>query len=160
MKTTMIGTTRTVVVLACLLVAFSARSASAQVKFGGRLGVSGDPNQFYIGPHFDFGQVVPPLVFRPNIEAGFGSGGQLVDFNFEFLYRVKLTGNSRNAPWQPYVVGGPAAGWAHSSAGGNDTSGAFNFGMGLENSKGIFGEIKFGIHYAPSIKLGIGYTFK
>src|SRR5262245_58566964 len=110
MKTTMIATTRTVVVLTILLVACSARPASAQMKFGGRLGVAGDPNQFYIGPHFDFGPVVPPLVFRPNIEAGFGSGGQLVDFNIEFLYRLKLTGSLRNAPWQPYVVAGPALG--------------------------------------------------
>ena len=84
MKTTM-ATIRTVAGLACLLVGLSARPAAAQklTDLGGRIGVSGDPTDFYIGGHGDFGPLVDKLWFRPNLELGVGDITEL-GFNFEF----------------------------------------------------------------------------
>ena len=155
---TTIARIRTVGLLACLVVGISARPASAQ-EFGGRLGVSGDPGQFYVGVHGDFGQVVPPLSLRPNFEAGFGSGGQLYGFNIEFTYPLALSGSLQNAPYKPYILAGPALVVAHASGGGSSTGAGFNFGFGLKNSKGLFGEIKFGVADSPTIKFGIGVNF-
>src|SRR2546428_9626906 len=91
----LIARIRTGALLACLLFGVSARPASAQ-QFGGRLGVSGGPTQFYIGPHAEFGPIVEQLWFRPNIEFGVGDNVTIVALNVEFSYRVPLTGNLKN----------------------------------------------------------------
>ena len=159
MKTTSVA--RTIVLLACLLIGLSARSAQAQslTDMGGRLGVSGDPTQFYIGGHFDVGPVVDKLWFRPNLEAGFGDGGQLYGFNFEFQYRITLTGSLKSAQWAPYIIAGPALVVAHAT-GVTNTGGGFNIGFGLQHSKGLFTEMKFGVADSPTFKFGIGYSWK
>lgn len=156
---------RTVVLLACLLIGLSAKSAGAQslTGFGGRLGVSGGPTQFYIGGHADYGPVIPQLWFRPNLEFGFGDNATVVGFNFEFAYRIALTGSLRNAPWTPYVMAGPALVYTHVSVGpfsDSATGGGFNLGFGLQHTQGLFTEIKFGVGDSPDFKFGIGYNFK
>jgi len=163
MKTT-IATIRTVVLLACLLIGVSARSAEAQslTSLGGRLGVSGGPTQFYIGGHGDYGPVIPQLWFRPNLEIGVGDNATIVGFNFEFAYRIRLTGSLRNAPWTPYVMAGPALVYTRVSVGSfsaSNTGGGFNLGFGLQHTQGLFTEIKLGVGESPDFKFGIGYNF-
>ncbi|OFW32979.1 MAG: hypothetical protein A3G76_10445 [Acidobacteria bacterium RIFCSPLOWO2_12_FULL_65_11] len=163
--TTTIARIRTVVLLACLLVGLSASSAGAQSlsDLGGRLGVSGGPSQFYIGGHGAFGPLVDQLWFRPNLEAGFGDNVTVLAFNIEFQYRIKLTGSLSNAPWSPYIIAGPALVYAHTSVGnfsGSSTGGGFNIGFGLQHSRGLFTEIKFGVADSPDFKFGVGYNFR
>ena len=55
--------------LACWLVP---APASAQLDPGLRAGVSVDPDQFYVGAHVETAPIVERLVFRPNVEVGFG----------------------------------------------------------------------------------------
>jgi hypothetical protein len=152
----------TVGLLACLLTMVSAGQAQAQ-DIGGRLGVSGDPTQFYLGLHSDFGQVIPQLNFRPNFEAGFGDNVQVYAFNIEFVYPITLTGSAANAPWKPYILAGPALVVAHESAGNvsaTNTGGGFNIGFGLTHTRGPFTEIKIGVADSPSFKFGVGMNFK
>jgi hypothetical protein len=149
--------TRTVVLLACLLVGLSARSAQAQslTEIGGRLGVSGDPTQFYIGGHGDFGPVIDKLSFRPNLELGVGDNVTELGFNFEFAYKIPVP----NRPVTAYIGAGPALVIAHTTN-NTDTGGGFNILFGAQHSNGLFSEIKFGIHASPTFKFGIGYSWK
>ena len=61
--------------------------ASAQVAPGLRAGVSIDPDQFYVGGHLETDPLVERLVFRPNVEVGFGDDVTLAAFNFEFVWK-------------------------------------------------------------------------
>src|SRR5512139_1697586 len=79
-------------------------TASAQQGIGVRAGASVDPDQFYVGVHYDTGPLVDRLSFRPNVEAGFGSSKTLVGFNFEFAYHIPIP----RKEWSVYIGGGPA----------------------------------------------------
>ena len=59
--------------------------AAAQAP-GVRGGVSVDPDQFYVGGHYETGPLVDRLHFKPNIELGFGDDITL----FAHQLRVRL----------------------------------------------------------------------
>jgi hypothetical protein len=149
---------RTLPLSLCLLVssmlAGSALPARAQAV-GVRAGVSGDPDQFYAGVHFESQPLVDRLRFRPNLEIGVGSDQTLVALNFEFAYPFPLP----RTRWRLYVGGGPALNLYHSH---EDTSpeGGFNIVLGLEHRDGLFTELKVGALDSPSVKFAIGYTFR
>jgi hypothetical protein len=128
---------------------------------GLRAGVSVDPDQFYVGGHFDFGPVVERLRFRPNLEIGFGDDLTLLAVNFEFLYPFPL----RQQPWSLYVGGGPAINvYSRDSDGNNDddtdVEPGLNILFGVEHRRGLFFEFKVGTIDSPDLKFGIGYTFR
>ena len=77
-----------------------AAQARAQERIGVRAGVSGDPNQFYLGVHVETRPVADRLRFRPNIEIGLGDNETLVALNLEFVYPIPLP----NSPWRVYSV--------------------------------------------------------
>ena len=52
-----------------------------------RAGISVDPDQFFVGGHYETGPLVDRLHFKPNIEVGFGDDITLVGVNFEFVYK-------------------------------------------------------------------------
>ena len=72
--------------LALLAVVAWAGVAEAQGP-GIRGGVSVDPDQFYVGAHYETGALVDRLHFRPNVEAGFGDDLTTIALNFEFAYK-------------------------------------------------------------------------
>ena len=72
-------------IVAALLV--SAIPARAQ-GFGGRVGASVDPEQFYGGVHVQSGELADNLRFQPNLEIGVGDDRTLFAVNFEFTYRL------------------------------------------------------------------------
>jgi hypothetical protein len=132
----------------------AAAPAAAQVP-GIRAGVSGDPDQFYFGAHFEAGPVVERLWFRPNVEIGVGDDVTLVAVNVEFVYRVPLD----NSAWRLLLGGGPALIVAdHDDE--SDTGGGFNILVGAEHRNGFFTELKVGLIDSPSVKFGVGYTFR
>lgn len=137
-----------------------AATAAAQGAPGVRAGVSGDPDQLYIGGHYETAPLVDRLRFRPNVEAGFGDDVTLIAFNFEFTYGIPIKGE----PWALYVGGGPAIN-LYSFDRGNadddtDTEPGLNFLFGVGHRNGFFAEFKVGAIDSPDFKFGIGYTFR
>lgn len=70
---------------------------------GARAGVSVDPDQFYIGLHYETPQVADRVHFRPNVELGIGNDLTVAALNFELVYRFPSTNS-----WSLYAGGGPA----------------------------------------------------
>lgn len=131
---------------------------------GIRGGVSGDPDQFFIGAHFDTGPFVERLHFRPNLEVGFGDNATLIALNFEFAWFFPL----RRHPWSLYAGGGPALNIYNFDRDGSpgvddndtDVQPGLNFLFGIEHRRGFFTELKLGLIDSPEVKFAVGYTFK
>ena len=62
---------------------------------GIRGGVSIDPDQFYFGGHFETGELVDGVHFRPNVEAGLGNDLTLV--GLELRVRLQVSAPQRLA---------------------------------------------------------------
>ena len=148
------------VVAAVVLMVFAA-SARAQ-GVGVRAGASADPEQFYAGVHFESGELVEHLRFRPNVEVGVGDNVTLVALNFEFTYRLMPTAPRLPrglSMWHLYVGGGPALN-IFKFRSDTRSEGGFNGLIGLAHAKGLFAEAKLGALKSPSFKFGVGYTFR
>jgi len=147
-------------VLVTFLLALTGTAAQAQQPGTGvRAGVSGDPDQFYFGAHFDTGPIFDRLSFRPNAEVGLGDNVTTVAGNFEFVYWWPV----RRHPWSIYAGGGPAVNlfrFSESRGGGSEVDPGFNILFGAAHSRGLFAELKLGFIDSPQVKFGIGYTWK
>jgi hypothetical protein len=135
--------------------------ALAQKGFGVRAGVSGDPDQFIFGGHYDTGPFIERLSFRPNAEVGVGDNRTTLAVNFEFAYWFPL----QKKPWSLYAGGGPALvvydyneGSGHD--GRTDTEPGFNLLFGVAHRGGLFAEVKAGLIDSPAVKFTVGYTFR
>ena len=145
------------IVLTCFIAALAASPASAQSSAGIRAGVSGSPDQFFIGGHVETGFVAEHTTFRPNVEVGFGDGLTVLAINLEFAYHVPL----KRHPWKVYFGGGPAAIVASPHGrGGSDVGGGFNVMLGIQARQGLFTELKLGLIDSPEVKLTVGYAFR
>ena len=137
-----------------------AGSSAAQERVGILAGVSGDPNQFFFGGHFETAPLLDRLVFRPNAEIGIGDDLVLVGLNFEFGYKMPIQGQ----PVRAYFGAGPALNILSfdSDRRGRDdteTAGGFNILIGIEHQGGLFGELKVGAVDSPDLKFTVGYSF-
>jgi hypothetical protein len=141
-------------ILAVLAMLGAGSTAEAQ-GVGVRAGVSGDPDQFYVGVHGETGPIVESLRFRPNLEIGVGDDRTLVAVNVEFAWRLPLNGT----PWRLYAGGGPALNLMR-RRGNTDAGGGLNILVGVEHRDGFFTELKVGAIDSPSVKFGVGYTFR
>lgn len=138
--------------------------ANNEPTFGVRVGVSGDPDQFFFGAHVETSPIIEHLTFRPNAEIGVGDDLTLFAFNFEFAYWLPIR-NLRNQPWRVYVGGGPALVITsphadHPHDGETEVGGGFNAMIGIQHRKGLFAEFKVGAIDSPSVKFAVGYVFK
>lgn len=143
--------------LALLAVVAWAGVAEAQGP-GIRGGVSVDPDQFYVGAHYETGALVDRLHFRPNVEAGFGDDLTTIALNFEFAYKFP-----HRSAWGIYAGGGPAVNFYSFDTGGDDdteTEPGLNFMIGIEHNSGLFFEFKIGAIDSPELKFGVGWTFR
>ena len=141
-------------VVACAVVVIGAGTAAAQGP-GVRGGVSDDPDQFYIGGHFETDELIDHLYLRPNLEVGFGDDVTTIAVNIEAVYKFALK-NRRDTRF--YAGGGPAI-IVYDRDNGSDAKGGLNLLGGLEFGKFFF-EVKGGLVDSPSLKVGIGYTFR
>jgi len=133
-------------------------SSAAAQGVGVRAGVSGSPDQFYVGAHADM-PAFDRVRFRPNVELGAGQDLTLVAFNLDLVYRSK----AGRQPWAILVGGGPAANLRRRdrpSGSSSDIGGGLNVLVGAAHSGGFFTELKVGLIDSPGIKFGVGYTFK
>ena len=136
------------------LVLVALPSPSAAQGPGVRAGASVEPDQFYVGGHYETSPLVERLYFRPNVELGFGDDITAVGLNLEFVYKVPLDG-----PWSLYAGGGPALN-IYSFNDESETDGGLNFLFGAETSNGLFFEAKVGAIDSPELKFGVGYTWR
>ena len=138
---------------ACIVLLLVTRTAHAQgVGFQG--GVSVDPEQAYVGTHFETGELFQNFRFRPGIDGGFGGDFSLATLNVEFLYHVQV-GRS----WSVYQGGGPAVVFVRQNERTSTHAGSFiTFGFAHEN--GFFTDFKLGTGSAPTLKFGVGFTIR
>jgi hypothetical protein len=123
---------------------------------GVRGGVSVDPDQFYLGGHYETGPLVERLHFKPNLEVGFGDDLTHVGLNFEFVYKFP----TRSA-WNLYAGAGPAINiYSFDDIDDSETEPGLNFLFGAEHSRGLFFELKLGAIDSPDLKFGVGWTFR
>jgi hypothetical protein len=140
--------------LVVTLLGVGAAPASAQ-GIGVRAGVSGDPDQFYAGLHYETKELIDRLRFRPNIELGVGDDVTLVALNFEFAYKFPIN----RSVWSVYLGGGPALN-IYEANDETELQGGFNILLGLAHRRGLFTELKVGLGDSPGIKFGVGYSFR
>ena len=144
-------------VLSCVFAALALvalPSTAAAQGVGVRAGASVDPDQFYIGGHYETRPLVEQLHFRPNLEVGFGDDLTAVGVNLEFVYKIPIDG-----PWSLYAGGGPALN-IYSFDDESETDGGLNVLFGAETSNGLFFEVKVGAIDSPDLKFGVGFTWR
>ena len=122
---------------------------------GVRAGVSVDPDQFYVGGHYETDELIEHLHLRPNLEVGFGDDVTTYAVNIEAIYKFPMK-NRRDTSF--YAGGGPAIIF-YDRDNGSDAEGGLNLLGGLEFGKFFF-EVKGGLFDSPNLKVGIGYTFR
>jgi hypothetical protein len=127
---------------------------------GVRAGASVEPDQFYVGGHYESNALVNRLYFKPNAELGFGDNVTTFALNFEFLYKFPVA-----RPWTLYAGGGPALNiysFDRDRFGddNSDARGGLNLLFGAETSRGLFFEMKVGAIDSPDLKFGVGYTWR
>ena len=154
-----LGWRRFLVGFLALMVLASVNAADARAQGIGFVGGGTiDPNQFFVGTHFETGELMPGLRFRPGIDGSFGGDYSLASINLEFLYSIPL-----KSGWALYQGGGPAIVMRRQSIGSvHDTSvhaGTF-LTFGFANENGFFTEFKVGGGASPNLKFGVGYTVR
>jgi hypothetical protein len=133
-------------------------SAARAQGIGFQGGATIDPNQVFVGTHFETGELMPGFRFRPGIDGGFGGGYSLASINLEFLYAIPL-----KSGWALYQGGGPAIVLERVTVGTlhNTSTHAGTFlTFGFANENGFFTEFKLGGGHSPSLKFGVGYTIR
>jgi hypothetical protein len=138
------------------------RRAEAQ-GLGLQGGVTIDPEQIYVGSHFETGELFPRFHFRPGIDGGFGENSTLASINVEFVYRIPIAGGS----WAFYQGGGPAILLLRqrgSTIIGSRNTTSVHAGtiwtVGFAHENGFFTEFKFGTGTSPALRFGVGYTLR
>ena len=146
---------RLLAISSLLVVVFASTSAAQNLKFGGRVGVSADPSQFFFGAHVETAPLWERLRFRPNVEIGVGDHVTVTTLNFEFAYHFP----SNNA-WNIYGGGGPALVFINPEGHESHSEGGFNILVGVQHRDGLFVEAKAGALDSPDFKFAIGYVFR
>jgi hypothetical protein len=142
----------------CLALLLGCSSAVRAQGIGFQGGATIDPNQVFVGSHFETGELMPGLRFRPGIDGGFGGTYSLASINLEFLYAIPL-----KSGWALYQGGGPAIVLERVTVGTlhNTSTHAGTFlTFGFANENGFFTEFKLGGGHSPSLKFGVGYTIR
>lgn len=133
-------------------------SAALAQGLGARAGASVDPDQFYLGGHYETRALVEKVHFRPNVELGVGDDLTTIGINFEFVYKAPVSNE-----WSLYGGAGPAINLYSFDNGFDDETnaeGGLNVLFGAETTQGLFFEMKLGAIDSPDLKFGVGYTWR
>lgn len=132
---------------------------------GGRIGEGFSPELFMFGLQSQIGPIFNPrLIFRPNVEFGFGELTDMFDINLEAAYRLRETIHGQ---WTPYFGMGPSLNFLHRGASSGDVSFSdfgyetgFNVFLGAQKDR-TFVEIKTSLWSGetPVLRLFLGYNF-
>ena len=132
---------------------------------GGKIGTGLSPELFMFGPQAQFGPFFSPhLLFRPNVEFGFGELTDMYAINAEGAYRFNSTFHGK---WSPYFGMGPSFNFiSQSASSGNVSFSNFNYKTGFNIFAGaqknkMFVEMKTALWsaQAPVFRLFVGYNF-
>jgi hypothetical protein len=136
-----------------VLLLINGRAEAQGIGFQG--GVSVDPEQGFVGTHFETGELFRNFRFRPGIDGGFGGDFSLATINVEFLYHFSIG----RSGWSVFQGGGPAVVLVRFN---DDTSvhGGSFFTFGFAHENGFFTDFKIGAGNAPMLKFGVGYTVR
>ena len=147
--------------LAVVLLSVSALAQAQGISYRGagvRVGVSADPDQVFIGGHFDLGEFVKNLRFQPTVQIGFGDNQTLFSANAGALWFFPVEGD-----WKPYAGGEVGFVWQSFDKKANDFDIALNaiggVETGLKNNNRFLMELKVGLVADPTIQLLAGWTF-
>jgi len=135
-----------------VLLLITARADAQGIGFQG--GVTVDPEQAFVGTHFETGELFQSLRFRPGIDGGFGGDYSTATINIEFLYHIQV-GRS----WSVYQGGGPAVVFVRQNDTRSTHAGSF-FTFGFAHENGFFTDFKIGNGWAPTLKFAVGYTVR
>jgi hypothetical protein len=132
---------------------------------GGRIGSGFSPQLFMFGPQAQFGPFFSRnLLFRPDVEFGFGEVTYMFAVNAEAAYRFNTTFHGQ---WTPYLGMGPSLNFINHAASTNTVcfcdfnyKAGFNVFVGGQKRK-TFVEMKTSLWsgQAPVLRLFIGYNF-
>jgi hypothetical protein len=143
---------RIAVASVAVLFAITGRAEAQGVGFQG--GATVDPEQAFVGTHFETGELFQNFRFRPGIDGGFGGDFSLAALNIEFLYHIQV-----GRAWSLYQGGGPAVVFVRQNDRTSTHAGSFiTFGFAHEN--GFFTDFKLGTGSAPTLKFGVGFTVR
>jgi hypothetical protein len=139
-------------VAAAFLLVTTGRADAQGIGFQG--GVTVDPEQVFVGTHFETGELFQGLRFRPGIDGGFGGDYSTATINIEFLYHIQV-GRS----WSLYQGGGPAVVFVRQDDNRSTHAGSF-ITFGFAHERGFFTDFKLGTGSAPTLKFAVGYTVR
>ncbi|MGH3164659.1 MAG: hypothetical protein ACRDN0_02050 [Trebonia sp.] len=137
-----------------VLLAMSGTASAQNLGPGAEVGISGGPNQFYIGGNYTTPSIAGYVQFRPNVEIGFGNSQTLLAVNFDFIHNTPV---KKKHHVSVYYGAGPSFNTSFTT-GTNSTGGGFDVLVGATSGK-FFGEVKLGVGNSPTVKVGIGYSF-
>jgi hypothetical protein len=145
---------RFLIVFAVVTVLFAITPQVWAQGVGFQGGVTVDPEQAFIGTHFETGELFQNFRFRPGIDGSFGGDFSLATLNIEFLYHIQV-GRS----WSVYQGGGPAVIFVRQDDRTSTHAGTF-FTFGFAHENGFFTDFKIGTGSAQTLKFGVGFTVR
>jgi hypothetical protein len=144
--------TRTVLALMAILVV-SAKADAQGIGF--QAGATVDPEQFFVGTHYETKDFYQGLRFRPGIDGSWGGDYSLATINLEFTYHTPLGKSS----WSMYQGGGPSIVLLRQNTNTDVHAGSF-FTFGFAHENGFFTEFRYGGGTYPTLKFGAGFTLR
>ena len=139
--------------LLAVLLLPNAHAAAQGIGFQG--GATVDPEQGFVGTHFETGELFRNFRFRPGIDGGFGGDYSLATVNIEFLYHIGFG----QSGWSVYQGGGPAVVLLRQDDNTSVHAGSF-ITFGFAHEGGFFTDFKLGNGNAPMLKFTAGYTIR
>ena len=142
--------------VAAVLLLITADARAQGIGF--QAGATVDPEQIFFGTHFESGDIMRGLRFKPSIDGGFGNGFTLATVNLEFLFHIPLG----RSGWSLYQGGGPAIVMIRIDDPVEDLSvhAGSVLTFGFAHAGGFFTDFKFGGGDSPQLKFVAGYTIK
>jgi hypothetical protein len=140
-----------------LVLALLARTGSAHAQgVGVQGGFALDPEQVYVGSHYETGDLARGLHVRPGIDGAFGGGFSIASINIDILYKVDI-----NPRWQIYQGGGPSIHiFRFGEPAETDLTGGFSGVFGFAHQGGFFTEFRWASGRGHGLKLGVGFTLR
>ena len=135
-----------------VLLISAGRTDAQGIGFQG--GVTVDPEQAFVGTHYETGELFQNFRFRPGIDGSFGGDYSLATLNIEFLYHVPI-----GRTWSVYQGGGPAVIFLRRNDDTSTHAGTF-FTFGFAHENGFFTDFKLGTGTSPTLKFGVGFTVR
>lgn len=135
-----------VLLIVAILFLMSIATTSAQEgSFGARVGMGLNPDQFVIGAQFAIGKKAGVARVAPSVDLGFGDDVTTIDFNLDFLFRLKV----EDTGFGFFGGGGPTLGFA-------DNKGGSDWNLGLSLVGGAELPLIAGHPSTLEVRIGIG----